>query len=457
MKKYFILTMLIVLNFSANLIYGNINNEIREEIDILITEYNKLNKFIGAVLVAKDGEIIISKGYGMADIAHNIPNTPETAFRLGSVSKQFTAAAILQLYDKGLLDIYDPISNYIPFYPNGDKITIHNLLNHTSGIPSLTDFEDFDEYMKIDHELDEILEYFMNKPLEFTPGEQFKYSNSGYIVLTKIIEIVSDQQYQTYMFENIFQPLVMQNSGLDDYYTIIPNMAEGYVFYDGNYMYDDYVSMSIPLGAGGLYSTIDDLYKWDRALYNSDFLSDSSKNLMFSKTVLMDSSDSSSFYGYGWGISEEDNKVKYSHSGGIQGYISYIARYPDDNMTIIILSNNIFTSLGNIRKSIFSILTDKPYDLPEEIIEIELDPSIFEKYTGVYRLSNDMEFIILIDNNKYFIQGPDGEQLEIHPKSEISFFITEIDISLDFIIEDNIVTGLILNQIGSKYELEKIE
>lgn len=456
-KHIIVLFTLVILMFSSNSIFGQTNAEIRDEIDQLLNKYYSMNKFMGSVLVVRDGEIIISKGYGFADIAHNVHNTPQTAFRIGSVSKQFTAMAILQLYDKELLDINDPISKYIPYYPNGEKITIHNLLNHTSGIPNLTDFEGFQNYMKIDHEIDEILEYFMNKPLEFDPGEQFKYSNSGYIVLSKIIEVVSEQPFKTYISENIFQPLDMQNSGLDDYYTIIPGMAEGYIFWDGNYRYDEYVSMTIPLGGGGLYSSAEDLYKWDRALYESDILSDSSKNLMFSKSVIQDSSDTTTYYGYGWGISKEDGKTKYSHSGGIEGFLSYIGRYPDDDLTIIILANNILTSLGGIRKSIFAILTDKPYEFPEINIEIEIDPAIFEKYTGVYRLSPDLEFTILIDNDKYFVQGPEGERLELYPKSELSFFIKEIDIIIDFIIENNNVKGFILNQIGREYELEKIE
>jgi len=338
---------------------------------------------MGSVLVAKAGEVIFSKGYGYANIAHDVPNTSETVFRLGSLTKQFTAVAVLQLYERGLLDVKDPVSRYIPDYPNGEKITIHNLLNHTSGIPSFTDFDEFNDINKNDMEIDEIIELFSNRDLEFDPGEMFKYSNSGYLLLTKIIEVVSGQSYEEYLNKNIFIPLNMDNSGLDDYFTVVPNKAEGYIFWDGNYQYDEYVSMSIPLGAGGLYSSIEDLYIWDRALYGNEILRENAMDLMLSRSILLDSSDMSKYYGYGWFISEVDGKVKYSHSGGIEGFVSYIARYPDVDMTIIILSNNILSPMGNLQRSIFAIMTDKSYELPVEYVEIELDPTLFERYTGV--------------------------------------------------------------------------
>jgi len=447
----------VIFVFSINFIHAKTNNEINEEIDQLLDKYYSMNKFMGSVLVAKAGEVIFSKGYGYANIAHDVPNTSETVFRLGSLTKQFTAVAVLQLYERGLLDVKDPVSRYIPDYPNGEKITIHNLLNHTSGIPSFTDFDEFNDINKNDMEIDEIIELFSNRDLEFDPGEMFKYSNSGYLLLTKIIEVVSGQSYEEYLNKNIFIPLNMDNSGLDDYFTVVPNKAEGYIFWDGNYQYDEYVSMSIPLGAGGLYSSIEDLYIWDRALYGNEILRENAMDLMLSRSILLDSSDMSKYYGYGWFISEVDGKVKYSHSGGIEGFVSYIARYPDVDMTIIILSNNILSHMGNLQRSIFAIMTDKSYELPVEYVEIELDPTLFERYTGVYRLNPEMEFIVLINEEKIYLQGPDGKKVELFPKSEISFFIKEMDIVIDFVIENEIVSGLILNQMGNPHEMEKIE
>lgn len=456
-KLFYIILSCVIFVFSINFIHAKTNNEISEEIDQLLDKYYSMNKFMGSVLVARDGEVIFSKGYGYADIAHNIYNTPETVFRLGSLTKQFTSVAILQLYERGLLDVKDPVSRYIPDYPNGERITIHNLLNHTSGIPSFTDFEEYDDINKNDMEIDEIIELFSNKDLEFEPGEMFKYSNSGYLLLTKIVEVVSGQTYEEYLYKNIFIPLNMDNSGLDDYFTIVPNRAEGYIFWDGDYQYDEYVSMSIPLGAGGLYSSVEDLYRWDRALYENEILSENAVDLMFSRSILLDSSDMTKNYGYGWFISEVDGKVKYSHSGGIEGFVSYIARYPEDDMTIIILANNILSPIGNLQRSIFAILTDKSYELPVEYVEIELDPTLFERYTGVYRLNPEMEFTVLIKEEKIYLQGPDEKEVELFPKSETSFFIKEMDIVIDFIIEDENVSGLILNQMGNPHEMEKIE
>ncbi len=456
-KINFIIFSCVIFVFSINFIHAKTNNEILEEIDQLLDKYYSMNKFMGSVLVVRTGEIIFNKGYGYADISHGVENAPETVFRLGSLTKQFTAVAVLQLFERGLLDVNDPVSLYITDYPNGDKISIHNLLNHTSGIPSFTDFDEFNDVKKNDMEIDEIIELFSNRPLEFEPGEMFKYSNSGYILLTKIIEVISGQSYEEYMTEYIFTPLNMENSGLDDYYTVVLNKAEGYIFWDDNYKYDEYASMSIPLGAGGLYSSIEDLYRWDRALYGTEILSENSKNLMFSGSILIDTSDMSKYYGYGWFISEVESKVKYSHSGGIEGFVSYIARYPDDDMTVIILANNILSSISEIQRSIFAILTDKPYELPVEYVEIELEPALFERYTGMYRLNTEMEFTVLTEGEKIYLQGPDGKEVELFPKSETSFFIKEMDIVIDFVIEDEIVVGLILNQMGNPHEMEKIE
>jgi CubicO group peptidase (beta-lactamase class C family) len=186
-------------------------------IDAYLKAYLETGYFMGTVLVARAGDVLLSNGYGLANLEHNVSNTPQTKFRLGSITKQFTATAILQLQEQGLLQVDAPIATYLPSYPNGEQITVHHLLNHTAGIPSYTSFPDYSQKMSIAMTLDELIAWFSDKPLEFTPGDRHNYSNSGYALLTKIIEAVSGQTYADYLQHHIFEPLEMTSSGYDRY------------------------------------------------------------------------------------------------------------------------------------------------------------------------------------------------------------------------------------------------
>ena len=225
----------------------------------------KKNMFCGSVLVAKDGKILLSKGYGFANYSDNIPNTSTTKFKLASVSKQFTAMAIMILEEKGKLSTNDKLTKYIPDYPNGDKITIHNLLTHTSGIPDFTSMPLFDSIMTMPFTLDREIALFKNKPLDFEPGSKHQYSNSGYLLLSYIIEKVSGKSYGDFVKENIFVPLGMKNSGLYTNKEVLKKVANGYTDNAGKIENAQYVDMSIPSGAGALYSTVEDMFLWDQS------------------------------------------------------------------------------------------------------------------------------------------------------------------------------------------------
>jgi len=202
--------------------------DIEAKVDGYISPYLKIGNFSGSILIAKEGRILLSKGYGMANLEHDVPNTPQTIFRLGSVTKQFTSMAIMQLQEKQLLNVDDPIAKYLPTYPNGEEITIHHLLTHTSGVPDFTSFPDYEKTMMLPSPVEKTIERFKDKPLEFTPGEKFKYSNSGYILLGYIIEKVSGKSYEEFLKENIFQPLNMMNTGYDHHHTLLKHRASGY-------------------------------------------------------------------------------------------------------------------------------------------------------------------------------------------------------------------------------------
>lgn len=342
-----------------------------EKIDQLMSRYSQYNQFNGTVLVAEQGKVIYKKGFGMANMEWNIPNQPDTKHRLGSVTKQFTALLILQLMEEGKLKLDVPITAYLPDYPktNGDKITIQHLLTHSAGIPNYTSFSDFmKEKSRDSYSPEEFVKVFADKPLEFNPGEKFSYSNSGYFLLGYIIEKVTKKTYEQCLQERIFAPLNMTNSGYDNSKVILKNRASGYEKNGESYVNANFLDMTIPYSAGSLYSTVEDLYLWDQALYTDKLLSSKSRELLFAPHI----STGGSNYGYGWGVYElpADNaaqKLKIvEHTGGINGFNTIISRSLSDKNLIVLLNNTGSAELNAISKAIRAILYNKPYAMPKK-------------------------------------------------------------------------------------------
>ena len=312
------------------------------KIDNILNSFTERDSFTGAVLVARDGEVLLSKGYGLADWDNHLPNKPHTKYRLGSITKQFTAMAILMLQAQDKLNVQDPVCHYISECPTTwQDITIHQLLTHTSGIPNFKKFIDYEATKAIPSSPEQTIARFKDKPLDFPPGEQWSYTNSGYIVLGYIIEQVSGQSYEAFLQQNIFGPLQMKDSGYDH------NDGSLAIGYTGILWTEaDYIDMTIPFAAGGLYSTVEDLYRWDQALYTEQLVSQDLLDLMFTPHAEMPIAGFS--YGYGWYIGEMNNHNVVGHGGGIEGFVTEIRRYIDDRVTIIVISNRDSTGVGRI-------------------------------------------------------------------------------------------------------------
>ena len=306
-------------------------------------------QFMGAVLVARGGRTLLSNGYGKANLEWQIPNSSHTRFRLGSVTKQFTAASILLLEERGKLKIVDPISRYMPDAPAAWKpITFFNLLTHTSGIPDLTTFPDFDATEAHPTTPDELVGRFRDKPLEFPPGTAFKYSNSGYILLGYLLEKITGQTYRQFIQENIFGPLGMKNSGYDSNVEIVPQHAEGYASGKSGLTVAGYVDMSIPFAAGGLYSTTGDLLRWEEGLYGGKLLSAASLTKMM--TPFKED--------YGLGVAVDldarGNRVIW-HRGAIEGFSASLIYVPAEKLSVIVLSNIEGSAARDISDAILKI------------------------------------------------------------------------------------------------------
>jgi CubicO group peptidase (beta-lactamase class C family) len=322
--------------------------------------FAKNRAFTGSVLVAKDNKVILEKGYGMANLELDVPNTPDTKFRLGSITKQFTSAAILQLQEQGKLSVDDAACKFIDSCPAAWKpITVRHLLTHTSGIPSYTAMKGFmtPKFHRIPLTPMETLMLTADKPLDFEPGSRFSYDNSGYIFLGIIIEKVSREDYADYLEKHIFGPLDMQNSGYDQTRTVLKNRASGYSPKTDGFRNADYLDMSLPYAAGALYSTVRDLYRWDRALYTEKVLGKASKEAMWTP--------GKGNYGFGWTIAPIYKHKQVGHGGGINGFSTYIGRFPDDDAVVIVLSNNEGANAVVLANALAGTLFGAEVKLPE--------------------------------------------------------------------------------------------
>ena len=341
------------------------------EIDALLKQYLEYSQFNGSVLIADHGAVIFKKGYGEANMEWGIPNAPDTRFRLGSITKQFTATLVLQLVEEGKLKLDGKITDYIPDYPKpmGEKITIHNLLTHTSGIPNYTSLPSFQlSLSRLPANPSEFIKGFWNLPLEFEPGSKFNYSNSGYFLLGVILETVSGKSYARLLEEKIFGPLKMHDSGYDSGTPLLLKRAAGYQKAGGGLVNSEFVDMSTPFAAGALYSTVEDLFLWDRALYSDKILSDRSKAVMFQPRIETGHQPGPLMhYAYGWFVGKTqvgtsaDSIFAISHGGAINGFNALIARYPQDQKLIVLLNNTGGAPLASVAQGILGILFGKPY------------------------------------------------------------------------------------------------
>ncbi|WP_010676610.1 serine hydrolase domain-containing protein [Bacillus timonensis] len=303
--------------------------------------------FNGAVLVANKGSILLSEGYGYASFQYEVPATSTTKFRIGSLSKAFTAAAILKLVEAGKLELTDTIDIFLPDFKYGSKITIHHLLSHTSGIADFTSSPDYwTTNMRLPSTLEKVLDSIKDLPLQFEPGERMEYCNTGYLVLTALIEKISGNSYSDFIDRTIFRHLGMKDTGVDDGRTIIPYLATGHTLHE-TIIHTEYIDMSFPLGAYGIYSTVEDLFKWGQALHNGDILRKDYIDLMFTPNL--------DGYGYGWFLLDSPEKVA-CHSGDVNGFVSDFYLYLEKDVTIIVLSNLNITPVEKISNDLKKIV-----------------------------------------------------------------------------------------------------
>ena len=382
MKKSYLLSQvyfLIILMFLATSCNGQTNSNTEkngksidktkiDKIEEIIRLYSENAGFNGSVLVAHKGKVIYKNGFGLANMEWNIPNETNTKFRIASVTKPFTAMLVMQLVAENILDLQKPITTYLKDYPkeNGSKITIHHLLTHSSGLR-----RDVETEQKQFHNPKQLVKIFDNEPLLFKPGEKFEYSNAGYILLGYILETVTKKSYKDLLEENIFKPLSMKNSGFYRHRLLLENRSSGYNNNFIDYQNSNYRDFSNAYSAGAIYSTVEDMFLFDQALYSDKILPKKYMDLILTKYI---PADFGGHYGYGVELVKKpignstDMIETIGHSGSLPGFSAVYTSIPSSQSAIIFLSNTGRAYLNTMTTAITGILYDKPYDKPGKSI-----------------------------------------------------------------------------------------
>jgi CubicO group peptidase (beta-lactamase class C family) len=430
--------------------------KLEAKVDAYVKPYLDMKVFSGAILIARHGKILLSKGYGMANYELDVANTPKTRFHLASVSKTFTAAAIMLLAERGLLSTSDPLTKYIPDYPNGDKITVHHLLVHTSGIPNVNNFPEYNDWSRFAQTPTSLIDKFKNRPLNFQPGARYDYSNSNYNVLAFIIEKVSGKSYGDFLRENIFEPLGMNDTAHDgNANLLIKQVAAGYTpaGFDG-FEKTPYLDWTIKTGNGSLYSTVEDLYKWDRALYTEKLLKKGTVDKIF--TAHVDNS-----VGYGWFISRRLNRKCLRMSGRSPGFQCEIQRYVDDDTCVIVLGNNYSGAASFMINDIAAIAFGEPYEGLTIQANLQIDPKSADQYVGRYNGGADFfvpnAYVTIEKREGHFaMRWSLGGLSWLVPMTEGKFFDRNFGGTVRFVKNDKgEISNLIYRSSGTDYRANK--
>ncbi|MFZ1527809.1 MAG: serine hydrolase domain-containing protein [Ferruginibacter sp.] len=446
MNKSLVLISYLLLNFAIPFGQTKQDKLFAKSLDQFLSTKFKPTEPGCAVLIAKKGTVIYKKAFGSASIELNTAVQPNMVFNIGSITKQFTAVAILQLVEQGKLSLQDSLQKYVKTFPSkGHIITIENLLTHTSGIKDYLQIDYGQPFMeRWDFSPVAIIDSFKNQPLEFEPGTKFQYSNSGYFLLGYIIETITGKTWQEYLKQNIFLPLGLAHTYTDSPAEIIPRRVYGYMNNTGHFEKADYWSATLPYSAGAIISNVEDLYNWHKGLYQYKILKKETLDKAFTPFKLKNGL--STGYGYGWFVKNSNNFSSIEHAGGMVGFVSNEIYYPDEDVFIALLFNS-----GNAPKDDLSVRISE-WALGRSLQpDIKIDESILSKYTGTYLFTLDSNRTIIIkEYQESLIAEISGQgTLPLIFESETKFqFKGVLDAKAEFIKEDDRVIKFIINQNG---------
>jgi len=418
--SYFHRTLVLVI-FSIFCLHTVEAQSLESKIDALLEAQYKSGEPGATALVAKNGRVIYRNAFGSANLELNVPMKPENVFEIGSMTKQFTAVSILMLIEQGKLSLEDEITKFIPDYPTlGKKITVHHLLTHTSGIKSYTDMPDLRELARKDITPLELIDVFKNEPMDFDPGEEYRYNNSGYILLGYIIEKLTEQSYAEYIEQHIFKKLGMNTSYYGSKSGLVPNRAAGYMPTEKGYQNADYLSMTIPYAAGSLMSTVDDLLIWQNAMTQNKLISKKSKAMAHTNYSL--NNGDPIYYGYGWGIDEIQGAPSVEHGGGIFGYVTQGVYIPSEDIYAVVLTNSNGNSPQDVTVKMAAIAMGKPFPSTEGISVSEAE---MKKWAGTYEFDGGVVRYITFSEGTLYSQREGSERLKLYATANDEFYFED--------------------------------
>jgi len=436
------------------------SQSLESKIDAIVSSNYTLNEPGISILIAKDGKPIYKKAFGKSNMELNTSMQLENVFQIGSITKQFTAISILILEEQGKLMIDDEIVKYIPDYPTkGNIITIHHLLNHTSGIKNRTPAGNKQGVIsKTDMSSNELIDYFKHEPIDFNPGDSFKYSNAGYILLGRIIEIVSGQSYEDFIENNIFKKIGMSSSFYGSMKEIIKNRASGYQINQNTVNNADYMSLTLPYAAGSILSTVDDLLKWQNALNSNTLIKRSSFEKAIKPSVLNNGKIIP--YGYGFRIANLKGSPVIAHTGSTKGFTSIVLFLPKEKVYIVALTNCNCKNVSEVSKKIANIFINKPISSERSSLNdtsslkrksIRVSSELLKQFSGTYRVKMNVNITIGLDDNDnlYLLAPGQSKKIELFPENENHFYVKVSSAEITFNKnEKNKVVSLTLNQSG---------
>ncbi|HEY0063467.1 MAG TPA: serine hydrolase [Telluria sp.] len=402
---------------------AKVDQALAAQIDAAIAPMYKADDPGVTVIVTKDGKTVLRKAYGRADVARKVAMTPDMTLRLGSITKQFTAVAILMLAEEGKLSLSDPITKFLPDYPTqGKTITIEHLLTHTSGIVSYTSKPDYVKGMERDLSTTAMIDSFKNDPLEFEPGARMKYNNSGYFLLGAIIEKISGQTYASFLEQRIFTPLGMRHTAYEGSEKLPPVRAVGHTPGEKGFVVAAPLSMTQPFAAGSLVSTVDDMAVWDAAISAGKLLKPESWNKAFTSYKLADGKLTN--YGYGWGIDKLRGTPMIAHGGGINGFSTFALRLPEKKVFVAVLGNTDsgLASPDFVARKVAAIAAGTPFP---DLKAIKPDPATLEAASGVYQQDEKLVRTVRRSGDKLTMQRPGRPPFEIVPYAKDSYFVPD--------------------------------
>ena len=437
------------------MIFGS---NLNRNLGALVNAHVKQGTFSGSVLVVKDEKVVLRKGYGQADAELGVPATPEHAFRIGSVAKILTAAAVLRLVEAGQVSVDDRLSTFLPDFPDAERVMLHHLLSNTSGIADHITRVDAASWCGRPHTLPVLVDLIAEAPRLFEPGSRFSYSNANWALLAAVLEHTTQKPFAEALSELVLAPLGLTRTVVGVDRPLVRGRASGYQFDDRAVRPAAHIDLSVEIGAGGVYSTVDDLHRLKNALAEDGFLTSQTRKRMVTPTTR----DASMGYGYGVMTGQRFGRAWWGHSGGTFGFTSFLTHYPTEDVTVIVLSNFDNGSAAGLEQGLAAVVFGEPYKGPSDSPEVSLNKDVLVTYEGTYRTEfagRSIDARVRRIDDHLFVTFPLLPTARLRALSPTRFRgrLKGGEVTFDFVVEQGQSVGIELDWSGHKMLAPRVD